>query len=84
MYFPVWMILVAVSLGLSLAAFFWALQSGQFADQERARFLPLADRLPRPPVPNPSKWPVEVYVLMGIGLMVLAGLALSLFLNFHR
>jgi cbb3-type cytochrome oxidase maturation protein len=79
MYFPVWMILVVLSLGISLAAFLWGLMSGQFADQERARFLPLADPLPRPPVAQPSKWPVEVYVLMGIGLMVLAGLALTFF-----
>ncbi len=84
MYFPVWMILVAFSLGISLAAFFWGLHSGQFSDQERARYLPLRDRISQPLVKDPSKLAVEVYVLMIIGLMVVAALAASLFLNFYQ
>jgi cbb3-type cytochrome oxidase maturation protein len=44
MYFSVWMILLAVSLWVSLAAFWWGLQSGQFSDQDRARYLPLKPR----------------------------------------
>ncbi len=84
MYFPVWIILVVFSLGISLAAFFWGLQSGQFSDQERARYLPLRDRLPQAPVKDPSRLALEVYVLMFMGLMVLAGLAASIVLNFYR
>ena len=50
MYFSGWMVLVAVSLWISLMAFLWGLQSGQFSDQERARYLPLRDLPPRPSV----------------------------------
>jgi cbb3-type cytochrome oxidase maturation protein len=81
MYFPGWIILVAFSLLISLLAFFWGLQSGQFSDQERARFLPLRDGLPQPTGRDPAQWAIEVYVLGFIGLMVLSGLAASLVLS---
>jgi cbb3-type cytochrome oxidase maturation protein len=84
MVLPIWMLLVVFSLGISVGAFYWALRNGQFSDQDRARYLPLADRLPAPPVKNPSKLSLEVYVLMFIGLMVLFGLAASILLNFYR
>jgi cbb3-type cytochrome oxidase maturation protein len=81
MYLPLWIILVAFSLWFTLMAFFWGLQSGQFSDQERARFLPLRDNHPQPAVTNPAKLTVEVYVLMSIGLLVLVGLAAALFFS---
>ncbi len=62
MYFSVWIILVAFSLWFSLMAFFWGLQSGQFSDQERARFLPLRDTCRLGRRQDPAKLPVEVYV----------------------
>jgi cbb3-type cytochrome oxidase maturation protein len=74
MYFPGWIILVVVSLWVSLIAFLWALQNGQFADQGRARYLPLRDEAPVAPMINPGKWTKEVYALMGIVLMVLGSL----------
>jgi cbb3-type cytochrome oxidase maturation protein len=78
------MILVAFSLLISLLAFFWGIQSGQFSDQERARFLPLRDALPQTSGKDPAKLTIEVYVLLFIGLMVVSGLVASLFLSFHR
>jgi cbb3-type cytochrome oxidase maturation protein len=84
MYFPIWMILVVFSLGISIMAFLWGLQSGQFSDQERARFLPLYEAPPQPMVPDPAKLTVEVYVLLGIGVMVLVGIIFSLVLSFYR
>ncbi len=81
MYLPLWIILVAFSLWFTLMAFVWGLQSGQFSDQERARFLPLRDAGLPPAVKNPAGLPVEVYVLTAMGLMVLLGLAASLFLS---
>lgn len=81
MYLPLWVLLVAFSLYFTLMAFFWGLQSGQFSDQERARFLPLRDAGLPPAVKNPTGLPVEVYVLLAIGLMVLSGLAASLFFS---
>lgn len=84
MYLSGWMVLVAFSLWISLTAFLWGLQSGQFSDQERARYLPLRGALPQPPVENPVKRPMEVYVLLSIGIMVLLGLAGSIFLSVYR
>jgi cbb3-type cytochrome oxidase maturation protein len=81
MYLPLWIILVAFSLWFTLMAFFWGLQSGQFSDQERARFLPLRDAGPTPAVKDPAKLPVEVYVMMAVGLMVFLGLGASLFFS---
>ena len=41
MYYPYFIVYMLVGFGISLLVFFWALGSGQFRDQERARFLPL-------------------------------------------
>jgi cbb3-type cytochrome oxidase maturation protein len=84
MYFPIWMILVVVSLGISIMAFLWGMQSGQFSDQDRARFLPLYEAPLQPMISDPAKLPVEVYVLLGIGVMVLVGIIFSLVLSFYR
>ena len=50
MYYLPWTILVVVSLWVSVVGFIWALKSGQFSDQNRARYLPLRDDFPGPPV----------------------------------
>lgn len=84
MYFSGWIILIAFSLWISLMAFFWGLQSGQFSDQDRARYLPLRDTLPPPLVKDPARRPMEVYVLLFIGMMVLLGLAASIVLSYFR
>jgi cbb3-type cytochrome oxidase maturation protein len=84
MYFPIWMILVVFSLGISILAFLWGLHSGQFSDQDRARFLPLFEAPPQPLISDPAKLNVEVYVLLGIGVMVLVGIIFSLVLSFYR
>ena len=84
MYLLGWIILVSLSFWVSLAAFLWGLQSGQFSDQERARYLPLRDQFPRPAVKDPARWTIEVYVLLSIGVVVLGGMAVSVFLSFFR
>jgi cbb3-type cytochrome oxidase maturation protein len=74
MYFPYFISYMAVGLAISLLAFFWALKNGQFKDQKRARFLPLADEQ-EPPASKVSKIkPFEIYTLI---FLVLAGLAVS-------
>ena len=75
MYYLPWVFLVLASLGVSLAAFFWGLKSGQFSDQTRARYLPLRDECLSPGLRNPSKPSPEVYLLIGIlglGCLILA------------
>ena len=73
MYFSAWVILIAFSLWVSLLAFLWGLQSGQFSDQDRARYLPLRDLLPQPMVKDPARLTMEVYVLMFIGVLMVRG-----------
>jgi cbb3-type cytochrome oxidase maturation protein len=43
MYYPYFVTYMIVGLVISLGVFFWALQHGQFKDQQRARFLALGD-----------------------------------------
>jgi cbb3-type cytochrome oxidase maturation protein len=84
MVFFSWIALVTLSLGISLFVFLWALRTGQFSDQGRARYLPLADP-PRSPVPkNPANLPAEVYVLLGIIGVALTGILFSIILSLHR
>jgi len=74
MFFIGWIVLIIVGLGASLGVFFWALRTGQFSDQERARYLPLTDGFPLPPVENPSRLSREVYVLIfviAVGLLAM-------------
>jgi cbb3-type cytochrome oxidase maturation protein len=66
MYYLSWIILVVISLWVSVVGFIWALKSGQFSDQSRARYLPLRDDYPVPPVKNPAKFSSEVYFLFGV------------------
>ncbi len=74
MYYIFWILLIAISLWFSLIGFFWAIRTGQFSDQERARYLPLVGEDLITEVKNPSRWSREVYamaIVMGIGLLVL-------------
>jgi len=41
MYFPYFIAYIAIGFTITLIVFFWALKTGQFQDQQRARFLPL-------------------------------------------
>ena len=41
LYYPYFIAYMLLGFGISLLVLFWALGSGQFRDQERARFLPL-------------------------------------------
>jgi cbb3-type cytochrome oxidase maturation protein len=75
MFLLSWVLLIAAGLLISLGAFFWALRSGQFSDQERARYLPLGDGFPLPAVENPSRLSREVYALFfvaGLGFLAMA------------
>ncbi len=72
MYFPYFIAYIVIGISISLLVFFWAVKSGQFQDQERARFLPLRDEPGDGPVKMSrfSRW--EVY-----GLFFLAGAGLA-------
>ena len=84
MYFFGWITLVVISLCISLAAFIWALRSGQFSDQARARYLPLRNEFPPAPAKNPSKLTAEVYALLFIGGIGMLGLLAPILLSLYR
>jgi cbb3-type cytochrome oxidase maturation protein len=84
MVFFSWIALVAISLGISLFAFLWAMRTGQFSDQGRARYLPLADSLRSSMPKNPARLPAEIYVLLGIVGVALVGILFSIILSFYR
>ncbi|NWF57190.1 MAG: cbb3-type cytochrome oxidase assembly protein, partial [Syntrophaceae bacterium] len=76
MFFWSWFLLIAGGVLISLGVFFWALRTGQFSDQERARYLPLADEFSPPLVESPAKLSKEVYALLfAIGLGIVAMIA---------
>jgi nitrogen fixation-related uncharacterized protein len=89
MFFYVWWIgITAAALWVSIAAFVWAAQSGQFSDQQRARYLPLRNENLTPPAQheNPSRLSIEVYALMVVLFFGLLSIAMILFMIFttHR
>jgi cbb3-type cytochrome oxidase maturation protein len=76
MYFPYFITYMIVGFGISLVVFFWALNSGQFKDQQRARFLPLDGEAEPRDVKVSKINRFEVYTLLflaGAGLMASAG-----------
>ena len=49
MYYPYFIAYMAIGFIISLVVFFWALNNGQFKDQQRARFIPLDSERPAKP-----------------------------------
>lgn len=77
MYYPYFIAYIVIGFGISLLVFGWALRSGQFRDQHRARFLPLRDLTDGPPVRISRFSRIEIYslfVLVAIGLVASAAL----------
>ena len=71
-YYLPWVLLIVASVWVSLAGFLWAFKSGQFSDQDRARYLPLRGEVFSSPVKDPAKISREVYVLVAlVGAVVL-------------
>ena len=65
MYYPYFITYMLVGIAITLPVLLWAIRSGQFSDQERARYLPLEKD--RPPMKLSRFSRLEIY-----GLMVLA------------
>ena len=72
MYYPFFIAYMAACFVISLVVFFWALNSGQFKDQQRARFLPLKNDLQ----PMPAKIPRFVRI-QTLALFILVCLCLT-------
>jgi len=83
-YISSWVALVVISLWVSLIAFIWAARSGQFSDQQRARYLALSDDLPAHPVRQESKRAPEGLALLFVIALGLAGLLALIVLTLYR
>lgn len=71
MYFPYYIAYMTAGFVISLAVFFWALNRGQFKDQNRARFIPLeadGDTKPAKVSRLARIETIALFVLVGIGL----------------
>jgi cbb3-type cytochrome oxidase maturation protein len=67
MYYPYFIAYIAIGLTVSMVVFYWAFRSGQFGDQQRARYLPLKDDGDATPVKATRIHRIEIY-----GLFILA------------
>lgn len=74
MYFPYFITYMIAGLTLSGLVFAWALATGQFKDQQRARFLALENEAAPQGGHNGRTGRVEIYAL---GALALAGLGAS-------
>jgi hypothetical protein len=62
-----------IGFALSLAVFLWALNRGQFRDQQRARFLPLEGAATAAPAKLSRKGLIETCGLVALACCGLAG-----------
>ena len=72
MYYPYFIAYMAAGFIISLVVFFWALNSGQFKDQQRARFLPLQNDLQTKPAKIPRFARIQTAALLTLVCLCLA------------
>jgi cbb3-type cytochrome oxidase maturation protein len=80
MYYPYFIAYMAAGFVISIVVFLWALNSGQFNDQQRARFIPLENDLKTEPVKASRFARLEAVVLFSlVCLCLLCSVAVILF-----
>ncbi|MDA3791602.1 MAG: cbb3-type cytochrome oxidase assembly protein CcoS [Desulfobacula sp.] len=67
MYYPFFLAYILTGVLIGAAVFVWALKSGQFKDQQRARFLALED-VPSHIVAPSFKARFEIYFILSIAV----------------
>jgi len=72
MYYPYFIAYMAAGFVISILVFFWALNNGQFNDQQRARFIPLQDDLETAPLKASRFARAEIYVMFALACLGLA------------
>jgi cbb3-type cytochrome oxidase maturation protein len=75
MYYPYFIAYMAAGFIISLVVFFWALNNGQFKDQQRARFLPLVNDPQTQPAKIPRFARIQTYALLTLVCLCLASAA---------
>jgi cbb3-type cytochrome oxidase maturation protein len=74
MFYLSWIVLTGTGILASIGVFLWALRSGQFADQGRARYLPLCETDSLSSVSKSPKLPGAAYALLfivGVGVIAI-------------
>jgi cbb3-type cytochrome oxidase maturation protein len=80
MYYPYFIAYMAAGFIISLVVFFWALNSGQFKDQQRARFLPLHNDLQTRTTKIARFARIQTYALLSlVGLCLASAAAVVIF-----
>jgi cbb3-type cytochrome oxidase maturation protein len=77
MYYFFFILFIFSGLFFGILVFLWALKSGQFKEQQRARYLPLEDEPEAPNKEVSRSGKLQSYVLFGIlifGLVVVASI----------
>ena len=71
MYYPFFLTYILTGLLIGAVVFIWALKTGQFTDQQRARFLALED-VPQKAVTTCRKAKFEIYFVFSLALAAIA------------
>jgi cbb3-type cytochrome oxidase maturation protein len=80
MFYPFFIAYIVVGFIVTLCVFLWALRSGQFRDQQRARFLPLVEEGEKVPVKVSKFNRYQAYGLFGLLLSgLLAGASIVIY-----
>lgn len=74
MYFPYFISYISAGFAISIVVFIWAYNTGQFRNQQRARFLPLTEDLNLSAVKSSKLSRLETYALF---FLAIAGLSAS-------
>jgi len=77
MYYPYFISYMIAGLVISLVVFIWALNNGQFKDQQRARYLPLKDETDEDEPPMVRAKKISRYETYALMFLAFAGLAVS-------
>jgi nitrogen fixation-related uncharacterized protein len=80
MYYPYFIAYMAAGFVISIVVFVWALNNGQFKDQQRARFIPLESDAGTIPLKRSRFARLELYALFSLACIGLA--ASMVFISF--
>jgi cbb3-type cytochrome oxidase maturation protein len=84
MYYPYFIAYMASGFVISLVVFLWALNHGQFKDQQRARFIPLESDQGSEPVEASRFARIETYALFTLVCLVLASSVAVVIFALHK
>jgi len=84
MYYPYFIAYMVAGFAISLVVFLWALNRGQFKDQQRARFMALESDLSCKSVKASRFARIETYALFTLVCLVLASSVAVVIFALHK